>query len=79
MPEARTSHYPATVRNLTEGAVSVSALGSAYWTDGFQERPWFTVLPYFYLDFQHLRRHVSQDHPVHGGTGWRSLSEGTLP
>jgi len=24
------------VRNLTEGAVSVSALGSAYWTDGFK-------------------------------------------
>ena len=39
--------------------------GSAYWTDGFQERPWLTVHPCFYLDFQHLCGHVSQDHPVH--------------
>jgi hypothetical protein len=65
VPGARTSHHPVTVRNLTEGAVSVSALGSAYWTDGFQERPWLTVHPCFYLDFQHLCGHVSQDHPVH--------------
>jgi hypothetical protein len=41
------------VRNLPEGAVSVSALGSAYWTDGFQERTCFTVRRCSHPDFRH--------------------------